>query len=86
VSSAALVKNQLICVNVPCQPNSAVNTPIGNAHSAAPITASMASFVQLKRACAGVGVSSSINAAPKDFFAALCPPALNFSGASRPPK
>ncbi|MNP68634.1 hypothetical protein D3C76_1646160 [compost metagenome] len=81
-----MVKNQPIWVSVPSQPNRVVREAIGSAHNSAPIRARRSSFQLLKRACSGVGVSSSMTAAPKDFCAAPCPPVRNFSGARRPPK
>ncbi|MNT32903.1 hypothetical protein D3C72_1688080 [compost metagenome] len=59
---------------------------MGSSHSAAPISASSTRRDQRKRACSGVGVSSSISAGPQDGFAAPWPPPTrNFPGATLPP-
>jgi hypothetical protein len=81
------VKNQPICVSVPSQPCEASSASIGNAHSSAPDAKIAVSRAPRKRACAGVGVSSSIRlgAAVPAWPAASCAAlAAKAAGSRRP--
>ena len=78
-------KNQPICVSVWPQPTVATSAPMGTSQSTAAATNTLARRDQRKRACSGVGVSSSISAGPNRLPDAACPPPdLNAPGAQRP--
>ena len=80
------MKNQPICARAPSQPPRATSAAIANPQSTSPIASTRAKRPQVKRACSGVGVPSSMIAGPWPFAAAPCPPpARNLSGAMRPP-
>ncbi|HHO0200066.1 TPA: hypothetical protein ACRR39_001820 [Klebsiella quasipneumoniae] len=59
-----MVKNQLIWVSGCAQPSISVRAAIGTSHSSIPAISTWAVRRQLKMAWAGIGVASSMMAAP----------------------
>src|SRR5512144_1647692 len=62
VSIAAFVKNQAICASGACQPYRPTSVAITTSHNTAQATTTRSSREARKRACAGVGVVSSMTA------------------------
>ncbi len=77
------MKNQPICVSVPCQPYAAPSAPSAASQIASPATANAMTFAGLKRVC-GSTAPSSMSAGPKDAAADPCPSPRNRCGSRRP--
>ena len=86
MSSAALEKNQPICVSGDAVPNAAASAMSVPAHRATKIATIRPKRIQCHCACGGVGVSSSMTAgACVPPAARRLPPGANARGSNRPP-